>query len=119
MKASQENWKVFVQREVVKNLKKLKLRKLFQFYSMMKKLESIFNQIYMFLVLFLPKPVRTQSLQIMNICSKITVIELNGLGYLSTTSVYGDKKGNWVTEDSLLEPNIERSIFRIQAEDSG
>ncbi len=39
-------------------------------------------------------------------------------GYLSTTSVYGDKKGEWVTEDTELEPNLERSISRVAAENS-
>ena len=37
-------------------------------------------------------------------------------GYLSTTSVYGDKKGKWVTEDTVLEPSLERSILRVAAE---
>ena len=37
-------------------------------------------------------------------------------GYLSTTSVYGDKKGGWVTEDTVLKPSLERSILRVAAE---
>ena len=37
-------------------------------------------------------------------------------GYLSTTSVYGDKKGEWVTEDTVLKPSLERSILRVAAE---
>ncbi len=37
-------------------------------------------------------------------------------GYLSTTSVYGDKKGGWVTEDTVLKPSLERSILRVVAE---
>ena len=40
------------------------------------------------------------------------------VGYLSTTSVYGDKKGGWVTEDTVLEPNLDRSISRVVAEKS-
>ena len=43
---------------------------------------------------------------------------IKSLGYLSTTSVYGDKKGEWVTEDTVLEPNLERSISRVDAENS-
>ncbi len=51
------------------------------------------------------------------------LLEKNGqkikwAGYLSTTSVYGDKKGEWVTEDTELEPNLERSISRVAAEKS-
>ena len=38
------------------------------------------------------------------------------VGYLSTTSVYGDKKGEWVTEDTVIEPNLERSISRAVVE---
>ena len=37
-------------------------------------------------------------------------------GYLSTTSVYGDKKGEWVSEDTVLKPSLERSILRVAAE---
>ncbi len=37
-------------------------------------------------------------------------------GYLSTTSVYGDKKGEWVSEDTELKPSLERSILRVAAE---
>ena len=39
-------------------------------------------------------------------------------GYLSTTSVYGDKKGEWVTEETVLEPSLERSISRVVVEKS-
>ena len=37
-------------------------------------------------------------------------------GYMSTTSVYGDKRGEWVTEDTVLKPNLKRSILRVVAE---
>ena len=32
--------------------------------------------------------------------------------------MYGDKKGLWVTEDTMLEPKLERSISRVAAEES-
>ena len=38
------------------------------------------------------------------------------VGYLSTTSVYGDKRGEWVTEDTVLKPSLKRSILRVVAE---
>lgn len=38
------------------------------------------------------------------------------LGYLSTTGVYGDRAGGWVSETSQLKPTIERSARRLQAE---
>ena len=40
------------------------------------------------------------------------------LKLLIKLSVYGDKKGGWVTEDTVLEPNLERSISRVAAEKS-
>lgn len=41
---------------------------------------------------------------------------LEWLGYLSTTGVYGDRKGGWVDEDSPLEPTTERGRRRTAAE---
>jgi nucleoside-diphosphate-sugar epimerase len=38
------------------------------------------------------------------------------LGYLSTTGVYGDHGGAWVTEDTPLTPNTERGARRLAAE---
>ena len=38
------------------------------------------------------------------------------LGYLSATSVYGDRGGNWVFEDELLRPTTVRGKARAQAE---
>ncbi len=37
-------------------------------------------------------------------------------GYLSTTGVYGDRGGDWVTEDSPLEPSTTRGQARVEAE---
>lgn len=41
---------------------------------------------------------------------------LNWVGYLSTTGVYGDRRGGWVDEDSPLEPTTERGRRRAAAE---
>lgn len=41
---------------------------------------------------------------------------LKWIGYLSTTGVYGDSKGNWVNEDTPANPNTERSKKRAAAE---
>lgn len=38
------------------------------------------------------------------------------LGYLSTTAVYGDRNGGWVDEDSDLRPATERGKWRVAAE---
>ena len=37
-------------------------------------------------------------------------------GYLSTTGVYGDRGGDWVTEDDDLRPSTERGRRRVAAE---
>lgn len=37
-------------------------------------------------------------------------------GYLSTTGVYGDRGGDWVSEDTPLAPNTERGHRRLAAE---
>ncbi|MGE3832166.1 MAG: SDR family oxidoreductase [Parvibaculaceae bacterium] len=38
------------------------------------------------------------------------------VGYLSTTGVYGDRGGEWVDEDSALEPSTARGHRRLDAE---
>lgn len=38
------------------------------------------------------------------------------VGYLSTTGVYGDRGGDWVDEESPLEPSTERGHRRLEAE---
>ena len=44
--------------------------------------------------------------------------QLKWVGYLSTTGVYGDSGGDWVDEDSPLEPNTARGHRRLEAERS-
>ena len=41
---------------------------------------------------------------------------LDWVGYLSTTGVYGDHGGGWVTEDTPLTPATERGRARVAAE---
>ena len=41
---------------------------------------------------------------------------LTWVGYLSTTGVYGDHAGGWVTEDSPLTPATRRGQLRVAAE---
>jgi nucleoside-diphosphate-sugar epimerase len=38
------------------------------------------------------------------------------VGYLSTTSVYGDRQGAWVDEETPLSPNSARAVERVLAE---
>ena len=44
--------------------------------------------------------------------------QLKWVGYLSTTGVYGDRGGDWVDEDSPLEPTTVRGWRRLEAERS-
>ena len=37
-------------------------------------------------------------------------------GYLSSTSVYGDHGGQWVTENTIPKPKTKRGIARLKAE---
>ncbi len=41
---------------------------------------------------------------------------LQWVGYLSATSVYGDRGGQWVFEDEILRPSLARGKARIEAE---
>ncbi|UDF31154.1 UNVERIFIED_ORG: SDR family NAD(P)-dependent oxidoreductase [Roseateles sp. XES5] len=41
---------------------------------------------------------------------------LEWAGYLSTVGVYGDHKGSWVDEDTVLNPVSARSVERVEAE---
>lgn len=43
---------------------------------------------------------------------------LQWIGYLSTTGVYGDRGGDWVTEDSEIAPSTLRGHRRKDAEDA-
>ena len=42
--------------------------------------------------------------------------DLQWVGYLSTTGVYGDKDGGWVDEDTPLAPSTKRGAARVDAE---
>ena len=43
-------------------------------------------------------------------------LNLQWVGYLSSTSVYGDHKGNWVDETSNTNPTSEMGLKRLEAE---
>ncbi len=42
--------------------------------------------------------------------------KLKWAGYLSATSVYGDRGGQWAFEDELLKPSTARGLARVEAE---
>lgn len=43
-------------------------------------------------------------------------MHIEWLGYLSSTSVYGDYQGNWVDEDSICRPKSASGVLRLEAE---
>lgn len=56
---------------------------------------------------------------VLNMCGdRIAAIapRLEWVGYLSTTGVYGDHQGGWVTEDTPLTPSTRRGKMRVDAE---
>lgn len=42
--------------------------------------------------------------------------QIQWIGYLSSTGVYGDHQGNWVNEQSLCKPQGQAGILRLEAE---
>ena len=54
-----------------------------------------------------------------NFFSKIAECKnLEWIGYISSTGVYGDTQGEWVDESSPLQPETELNIRRVEAEKS-
>ncbi|MCT7665232.1 SDR family NAD(P)-dependent oxidoreductase [Shinella kummerowiae] len=54
---------------------------------------------------------RTESSSLASLMPK-----LEWAGYLSTVGVYGDHKGGWVNEETVLNPVSARSVERVEAE---
>jgi len=63
-------------------------------------------------------PVNGKDLVIKNFSKIIGESRHKWLTYLSATSVYGDHKGDWVTEESKTLPTSENGINRLEAENS-
>ncbi len=51
-----------------------------------------------------------------NLKDEITKLPLKWVGYLSTTGVYGDCKGDWISENDIAKPTQSRSIRRLSCE---
>ena len=49
---------------------------------------------------------------------ELSALALRWVGYLSTTGVYGDHKGGWVSEDTPATPGQERSRRRLACEEA-
>ena len=51
-----------------------------------------------------------------NLLATLRSLPLRWAGYLSTTGVYGDRQGGWVSEQDAPAPELERSIRRLNCE---
>ena len=118
-KFSKKNWEVFCTtrfNEKAKEIKSLSATPVF--FDDEEKIESILNKSSHILSTAPPDNGKDPVIENYGYLLKKNSERIKWAGYLSTTSVYGDKKGSWVTEDTVLEPNLERSISRVAAEKS-
>lgn len=68
------------------------------------------------LVTIPPQPSGDVVLQ--NFRSKIKECQnLKWIGYISSTGVYGDTRGKWVNESSILQPETKLNVLRVKAEE--
>ena len=118
-KFSKKNWEVFCttrSKEKAKEIKSLNATPIF--FDDEEKIESVLSKNSYILSTAPPENSKDPVVENYGHLLKKNSERVKWAGYLSTTSVYGDKKGEWVTEDTELEPNLERSISRVAAENS-
>ena len=118
-KFSKKNWEVFCTtrfKEKAKEIKSLNATPIF--FDDEEKIESVLSKNSYILSTAPPENSKDPVVENYGHLLKENSERVKWVGYLSTTSVYGDKKGEWVTEDTELEPNLERSISRVAAENS-
>ena len=118
-KFSKKNWEVFCTtrfKEKAKEIKSLNATPIF--FDDEEKIESVLSKNSYIVSTAPPENSKDPVVENYGHLLKKNSERVKWAGYLSTTSVYGDKKGEWVTEDTELEPNLERSISRVAAENS-
>lgn len=54
---------------------------------------------------------------LMHAADILNIPTLEWVGYLSTTGVYGDRQGEWVDEQTAVQPTSRRGVRRAQAEE--
>ena len=118
-KFSRKNWQIYCttrNSEKTKEIRDLKVTPIF--FNDEEKIKNILNDDAYILTTAPPENGKDPIIENYGHLLKKCRERIKWAGYLSTTSVYGDKKGEWVTEDTELEPNLERSISRVAAENS-
>ncbi|MZH14650.1 MAG: SDR family oxidoreductase [Nitrospinae bacterium] len=79
-------------------------------------IEAALSKATHLLVTIPPQPSGDVVLQ--NFGSKIKDCKnLQWIGYISSTGVYGDTRGEWVDESSILQPETELHVLRVKAEE--
>ena len=118
-KFSKKNWQVFCTTRLPEKFKEItSLNATPIFFDDVEKITSILKENPYILSTAPPENGKDPVIENYGYLIKKNSKRIKWAGYLSTTSVYGDKKGEWVTEDTVLEPNLERSISRVAAERS-
>ena len=118
-KFSKKNWEVFCTTRFKEKAKEIKSHNATPiFFDDEEKIESVLSKNSYILSTAPPENSKDPVVENYGHLLKKNSERVKWAGYLSTTSVYGDKKGEWVTEDTELEPNLERSISRVAAENS-
>ena len=114
---SKKNWEVFCTTRFNKKIKEIEsLNAIPIIFDDEEKINSILSEDLLVLSTAPPENSKDPVIENYGHLIKKNSERIKRAGYLSTTSVYGDKKGEWVTEDSVLEPNLERSISRVAVE---
>ncbi len=118
-KFSRNNWQIYCTTRSNEKTKEIKdLKDMPVFFNDEEKIKNILSDDNYILTTAPPENSKDPVVENYGHLLKENSERIKWAGYLSTTSVYGDKKGEWVTEDTELEPNLERSISRVAAENS-
>ena len=118
-KLSKKNWQVFCTTRFSENNKEIKsLNAIPIGFDDEEKIKSLLDENLYILITAPPDNGKDPVFENYGPLLKKNNNRIKWVGYLSTTSVYGDKKGEWVREDTVLEPNLQRSISRVAAEKS-
>ena len=118
-KFSINNWQIYFKTRRKKKTKEIKdLKAMPVFFNDEEKIKNILSDDNYILTTAPPENSKDPVVENYGHLLKENSERIKWAGYLSTTSVYGDKKGEWVTEDTELEPKLERSISRVAAENS-
>ena len=80
-----------------------------------REIRNVLNKATHLLISIPPQP--SGDVVLKNFSSQIAECKnLQWIGYISSTGVYGDTQGEWVDESSPLQPETELNLRRVEAE---